>query len=144
MNKTKNTHIRNYPRINLAIKLLWISFSLGILQKLLNNDFVEEVKADGGGLILIIWVSFSAFTFYLILSVSRGKNWARIIMLLLAYFSIAGVFLEFLIFEKHQYGIFQSIAGYSVVMVHLPIMFYALYVFFTGTSSEWFRKNKTE
>lgn len=115
-----------------------------ILQKLLNNDFVEEVKADGGGVILILWVLFSAFTFYLIFSVSRGKNWARVIMLLLAYFSIAGVFLEFLMFENLQYGIFQSIAGYSVVMVHLPIMFYALYVFFTGTSSEWFRKNKTE
>jgi hypothetical protein len=64
-----------------AINLLWASFVLGLIETGLNLTFDPKV-ADDVGPVLFLTVLMTALYAFVILSASKRKNWARILLLI--------------------------------------------------------------
>jgi len=78
------------PReITLATRLLWVSLLLGVLNSMLQWSYIREKASVGfiltvqaGTLIILVWLVYQT---------GRGRNWARILLLLLF---VAGIAVE--------------------------------------------------
>ena len=133
-NKTQPHEVTN------AVILLYLILILGFIYFISNistsSDLVQQVASLGYGLGFIIFVSLFnlAFLFFFIYKINKGKNWARITLLILFItgipFSIFNLFtLTNLIYVITSVG---SMILYIIVFVLL----------FQKPSSDWFRAMK--
>jgi hypothetical protein len=117
--------------IKTAVSCLWASVALGFVTALVKLASVKTAEpAVSTNFVLLFIFGFIAF---LILKISAGKNWARIVFLIL-----------FLI------GSVTSLPGMLYQFLHLPVIGlsslaqvglqgYGLYILFRSSGNNWFR-----
>jgi hypothetical protein len=123
------------PDVNKAVKLLYASLLLGIAVEVADFTYLKSLRSAGFALFI------SLFTFglllFLIMKISSGRNWARIIFLVLF---LAGIPL-FLPNLRNELKRNPFAATISIVQVILQVV--AFFLLFKGTSGIWFKKNRT-
>ena len=124
-------------RVRRAVVLLWVALALAIAQFVFDAQVLEMKIESGLDLVFGAFVVFSyGITAALIHFTGRGKNWARMLLLLA---TLAGTALMLFpwgegYFESWTARDIASAAAFSI------LDFVALYWLFTGEANAWFRR----
>jgi hypothetical protein len=112
--------------VTLATHLLWSAFALGAL----NSAIVGSLST------LAVSVLILGLLGLLTHKISRGRNWARITLLVLVLLGLPGALADVRSLLEQP----LLVAAISVVISGLQIV--ALYLVFTGDGARWFRRGK--
>ena len=118
------------PRqVTLAVRLLWASLLLALPSFYIAMDHAPEDASNG--VIIVVQIILMALAGYLNLCIGQGRNWARIVALILTVLSLLMVF--FLPTPPDETVIEQLINGVSSV---LDVV--AMVLIFTQPGASWF------
>lgn len=118
--------------VEVAVRLLWASLALGIPSALYE---VSRSTDPVDGIVTFIGQSATlALGSYVILGVYRGKNWARIVSLLLTLLEVPLLFFGF---APPGAAVIEVICNW--VAGALDVV--ALYLLFTSPGSKWFNRS---
>lgn len=137
--------------IKLAIKLIWASFAITVFSWILifftpvPENVILNAQQSGlsvnayaiiklGG--FVIW---TGFIFYVLNQIANGKNWARIICLILGVGQILYAITHFLSHFGHDSMTIIIISFVSNIF-HIVFDCYALYLLFKTSGKDWFRR----
>ena len=117
-----------------AVRLIWISIAIGLLTSAIR---VSQL-VSGRYLILALLFAVVLFGIYLFLAsrISAGRNWARIIFLVLMLIGLPFSVPTY-IAELRRSVLYASI---SILIVVMQVV--ATYLLFTKNSNRWFREQK--
>ena len=125
--------------VKTAVNLFWASLALALVEVLLDfahiSAGVAKAKAPVAFIIMVLVVGF-AFGAFLIAKISAGRNWARIVWLIL----IALGMLDTLPEIYAEFTRAPIIGALSLLQVGMLV--YGLFLVFTQPGSVWFRKYK--
>ena len=122
------------PEVVLAVNILWVSLLVGLAKLILDQARISAMGPAWLANFIFVFISL-LFTF-LILKISSGKNWARIVCLI---FFVLGLLPAFPIILK-EFGAVPIVGALSVLQVLLQA--YALFLLFFSTGRAWFGKSK--
>jgi succinate-acetate transporter protein len=122
------------PQISRATGLLWLTLVVGVLMSIINW---RQNMANGRlvfDLVLLVLV-FGLFAL-LIWKIGQGRNWARIVFLLLFGFgSVSSCVLA--------YGRFHRSPGTGIVsLVDSVVWLYVVWLLFVSPGKKWFRSQQ--
>ena len=122
------------PDVNKGVKLLYASLLLGVVNEVVDFSYLRSLRSAGFALVVFLF-TFGLLLF-LVLKISSGRNWARIVFLVLF---LAGIpfFLPNLTKELKRNPLVATI---SVVQVLLQTG--ALFLLFKSASAVWFKKGR--
>ncbi len=123
------------PDVDRAVKLLYASLLLGIAVEVADFSYLKSLGSAGFALFIFLF-TFGLLLF-LIVKISSGRNWARIVSLILF---LAGIplFLPNLRNELKR----NPFAG-TISVVQTVLQIVAFFLLFKGTSGIWFKKGRT-
>ena len=118
----------------LAIQFLYASLGIGLLRA----EFGLIQRTSGAALILasLIVASFFALGFFMVWKISAGRNWARIILLILVLINLPFAVLANISELK------QSLLSGTLSLIIEAILWVGTYLLFTRNSNLWFRRRK--
>ena len=123
------------PRpVSTAVQFLVSSLAIGLIAAILRLT----QRASGATMILamLIVIAFFALLFFLVMKISAGRNWARIVCLVLVLLN-----LPFAISTYPQEVRTHVVSGtLSIIIVILQVI--GTYLLFTKQSNLWFRTHK--
>lgn len=120
------------PRqVQMAVGLLWLSLVLSLPEAVLSNRQADE---EGRGLMFVLsLVLIFGFVGFLNVKIHQGRNWARIVVLLLTALSVA-----MMLFPSGELGaegpLLQGLYLFDVL-----IEVVAMYLVFSRPGSLWFK-----
>ena len=114
-----------------AIILLWASWAIGIPKTLL--DWAQLTSRTSGVFNAFVIISTLAIVAFFIWKIGQGKNWARIVFLVM---SLLGV-VPFLFVVRSEFA--RSPASGLLSTVQCGIQAIAFLLLFTSPGKEWFR-----
>lgn len=121
--------------VSKAVNLFWLSLAIGLIRLIVSYSSMAVIAKNHVASIavsLVLIFSFG-FTIYLISQVSSGRNWARIVYLILfvigLLFSFMGIWFSFI----------KSFSSGLISFVQLFLQAYSVHLLFTQDSSAWFR-----
>jgi hypothetical protein len=117
-----------------AVRLMYASFGVGILRSALEFQSLNETVPTG--FIFGIWIAVSAIMLFLIYSISRGRNWARITFLVL--FAIGLPFAVQPLLQSLSTQLVSGILGIAQMVAQIT----ALVLLFQASANVWFRGAK--
>ncbi len=120
--------------VKTAVNALWASLAVGLVKALL--DFAHISAMAPAAFIIIVWVTTIAFIAFLIAKISAGRNWARIVLLILFALGI----LPALYIMSAEFARVPVMGALSLLQMGMQV--YALFLLFTQPGSVWFRKAK--
>ena len=124
---------RRRPReITLATRLLWATLMLGALNSLLHWSHMRE-KASVGFILTVQGATLVVMA-WLVYQVGRGRNWARILLLLLF---VAGIALEP---RASLASLRVSTIGGAIVIVQLLMQLVSYYLLFVSPGRAWYAR----
>lgn len=124
-------------RITIAIKLLYLNLGIGILRSFLEAARLTSSAPAPIGFIVVIQIVTLAIIMFLIYIIGKGKNWARIIILVL--FLIGLPFSIRPLLQSLAANLFSGLLGIAQTILQII----ALIFLFQKASSDWFKKAKT-
>ena len=118
----------------LAIQLLYASLAIGLIRAV----FGLTQRTSGAALVLtaLIVISVFALGFFLIWKISAGRNWARIILLVLVLINLPFAVLANISELKRVVW-----SGALSILIEV-ILWIGTYLLFTRNSNHWFRSRK--
>ena len=122
--------------VKTAVKVLWGSMAVGLVKIPLDFAHLRAMVAMAPVAALIGGLSGYALIAFLIAKISAGRNWARIVWLIL---SAIGVPLNFAIISA-EFTRAPGMGALSLLAVGMQV--YGLFLLFTRPGSVWFRKYK--
>lgn len=123
------------PReVTRAVQFLFSSLAIGLL----NAMFHLAQRTSGAPLVfaLLIVIAFFGLLFFLVMKISAGRNWARIILLVLVLFGIPFAIPAYL--EEVRRNVLSGTLSIIVSILQLI----GTYLLFTKQSNLWFRTRK--
>ena len=117
-------------QVRVAVGLLWLSIALA-----LPSMYLEVVRAESPAVGVVVVVLMSvvlAFAAFLNVQISRGRNWARITLLVLLVISWV---VSFIPDETRAVSTVES--AMSVISAVVDVA--AIYLLFTSPGALWFR-----
>jgi len=122
--------------IRQAVRLLYATIGIGILRCILNvSQFSKESTIGSLAFVIAAASGIAWFLYYLI---GKGRNWARITILILTLISL----------PLEVRSILKSIGAHpisgSLELAQMGLIIYALILLFQKPSSEWFRQIAAE
>lgn len=127
-----------------AIRLVWLTFVIGI-----PFGFYSTATSDAGAgavvvaLVVVAIVDAVAFgiCFWLLDGVGKGKNWARIVLLVLFLLGVAGSLLTPVMIKALGQSVPEStVLEWSVMLVQDGLMIAALFLMFSPSARPWFAR----
>jgi hypothetical protein len=117
-----------------AIQFLYASLAIGLIRAV----FGLTQRASGAALILaaLIVILVFALGFFLVWKISLGRNWARIILLLLVLINLPFAVLANVSELK------RSVLSGALSILIEAILWIGTYLIFTRNSNLWFRSRK--
>ena len=114
----------------LAIQFLYASLALGLIRAV----FGLTQRTSGAALILaaLIVISFFALGFFVVWKISTGRNWARILLLILVLINLPFAVLANISELK------QSVLSGTLSILIEVILWVGTYLLFTKNSNLWF------
>ena len=123
------------PReVTLAVRLLWVSLFAGI-----PVSFREDQDASAGGdaaFMLYFTLALYAISVVMIVSIRRGRNWARVLLLAFNVLNLLSFLFAFGEFLKYPAG------ELIVLLVVVGLDLTALYLLYTRAGTAWFQRAK--
>jgi hypothetical protein len=119
-------------QVRVAVALLWASFVLGIVAWLLSS--LRDPETGFSVLVLVITGLLFAFSVLLNVMVYRGRNWARVVVLV--FVALAGLLLLAPIEEASS----PSMAEQVINLVTIALECVAMFLVFTQPGSLWFKR----
>ena len=116
-----------------AVQYLWISFGIGALGQIADL-FMPAADALSWELAVLFNLLFGAIFVWILLSIAKGRNWARIVNLVLTALSV-------LFAPVILYGVSagqQTRLDAAVYLICIVIDCYACYLLLTRPASDWF------
>ena len=113
----------------LAARLLWCAIALSIVELTLGMNLASSSIEVVAGPLLVIGV-LSLLTH----QISRGRNWARIVLLVLVALGMPGYFLTL------PAMLAQSAFVTAISVAESVLQIAALYLVFIGAGASWFRR----
>lgn len=128
----ETNNIEKPSQIRTAVNLLWVSLAIGFAKSFIDMQHLSaQASSAFTNFILVFVIAVMAL---LIVSISKGKNWARIIFLVLFVLgSLPAVPLVLGEFTRSP-----LLGAFSIVQIAIQI--FALYLLFTKPGSRWFKK----
>lgn len=116
--------------VDLAVKLLWMSFAIGVLVMIVQW---KVVTAEASPAVTIFGMSFGFLVaLFFIHFIGKGRNWARVVFLVLALLGLP----IFLMQLPNTFKV-SPLAG-IIGIVQTGIQYYALYLLFLTPARLWF------
>ena len=117
-----------------AIQFLYASLAIGLMRAV----FLLTQRASGAALILaaLIVISVFALGFFLVWKISAGRNWARMILLVLVLIN-----LPFAVRANVSELNRSVLSGVFSFLIEI-ILWIGTYLLFTKNSNLWFRNRK--
>jgi hypothetical protein len=119
--------------VQIAVALLWLSLALGIPELFLGPGRAEEGGA-GTAFVVVVALLFFAFAAFLNVKIYQGRNWARIVLLVLTVLSV--VMMLFPSDESQAKG--PLMQGLYLLDVLIDVV--AMYLVFAKPGSLWFKR----
>ena len=141
MNQTQK--LKNRPsQVSIAVKLLWYSLGLGIVNTLIDYQFLVSQGS------IAFTITVTAFTLgilaLLIWKISAGRNWARIIFLVV--FLLGGLGYLFAAMNDPTDPSFnpfaRSMLAGLISLLQLAFQLVSLRFIFTKPGASWFKKGQ--
>lgn len=128
------TSVSRPIEVTRAVQLIYASFAIGAIRAVF--DLAQKISGVPLLLALLGLVIFFAICFFFVSKIAAGRNWARIVLLLLLViglpFAIPGYIVELRTNPLH--------GSISIVMAILQLI--GTYLLFTKNSNLWFRSRK--
>ena len=134
-----NNSIRPH-NVNIAIALLWTSLVVGVIGFVVNVKLLYIIAMGGYATIvaaIVYFICINAAMAVLIVLISKGKNWARMTMLV---FYIYGL-LRYAMTFSGEHSSLTLLGLLAVAQALLQLIAY--YFLFTKPGSVWFKKQRT-
>jgi hypothetical protein len=123
------------PReVVVAVRLLWLSLVAGIPVSI--REYQDGASEGNAAFLLYFTLSLYAISVFMVLSLQRGHNWARIVLLVFNVLNLLSFLFAFSELRKYPTGDFVIL----VLVVGLDLA--ALYLVYTRAAAEWFRRPK--
>ena len=122
------------PQVRRAVQFLWASFVLGLIDSIHILE-VDPEALEVAGTILFLLVLVNAFFAFLIVSASRRKNWARILLLV----SVVVTTLAYFLFPSESPDPWLSVASIIVSSILEAI---AMIWLFSGPGARWYAQEE--
>lgn len=120
--------------ITRAVQLLYLTLGIGIVKAFI--DFSHISFESSVAITLFVMLFTFAFLFFLIIKISGGRNWARIVFLI---FFLLGIPLAIpIVLEEVKRNLFLG----SLSLIQIVLQVTALVLMFTKNSNLWFRTRK--
>jgi len=120
--------------VEIAVLVLWLTLALGLVMSVVRISHTSlPVSSTLVYSILIISFAFSALCIY---KISRGRNWARIIYLILLLLGMFKTVPSLILAIEH--APFSGSLSATVVAAQLVAMAFL----FTGSSNGWFEQRR--
>jgi hypothetical protein len=121
------------PReVTLATRILWVTLLLGVLNSILQWSHLREKASTG--FILTVQGATLFIMAWLVYQTGRGRNWARILLLLLF---VAGIALEP---RALLASLTISTSGGAIVIVQLLLQLVSYYLLFVSKGRAWYAR----
>ena len=120
--------------IRRAIGLLWASLAVGVAKTPLNWAYLTS-RASGAFNAFVI-ISTFAITAFFIWKIGQGKNWARIVFLVLFLLGVV----PFLFIVRSEFARSPASGLLSTVQCGLQVV--AFFLIFTSPGKEWFQPRR--
>jgi hypothetical protein len=126
-------------QVTRALQLLWagigIAFFSGILNLVL-TDNPEMSKAALIGMTVVTWTIGFLIMWWILSSIGKGKNWARIVELVFFVLGILGVLMTL--------AMPQKVSGIIWVLyaIQMSLNTWGMVLLFSGPANAWFREMK--
>jgi uncharacterized membrane protein (DUF2068 family) len=121
-------------KVVMAVRMLYLLIAIGIVRT--SMTVIRHVDVRSPYFLISIKLMVYAVTLVLIYQVSRGRNWAR--WLLLAVVAIAFPLSILPIFETLAHNPVHTLLGYLQLALYIAAMSFL----FQRSSSDWFRAGK--
>jgi hypothetical protein len=138
------TDLARPEEVKRGVLFLSASLVLGLLSALLNL----AQNASGGVLLvaLLIVIAFFALCFFVLRQIARGRNWARIIVLVVVGLLLLSLPVTLLLvpgalagyLDDFRRNLFRGILGVVISILQLA----GTYQLFTRNSNRWFKTQK--
>ncbi|MEZ0232686.1 MAG: hypothetical protein ACAH12_07580 [Methylophilaceae bacterium] len=120
--------------IKRAVNFLWIAIAVGFLKPLINWQYFQQTIAQASlGFILTVIVLTLAIQIFLIYKISIGRNWARILFLILTLIGMV-IFVPTVLAEVDL-----SLLSAVISVVQAGLQITALWIMFTSPGKLWFK-----
>lgn len=124
------------PRVTHALWLLWGSLVIAAVDSTVTVASMAD-EAETPGVLRTLAVAFALFTLVLaciVWNIGRGRNWARIMLLVLSVLSVLLVIFQGPLPEQTT---LDRLLEWAITLVEVI----AVYLLFTGASGPWFRRS---
>ena len=143
MNQTQK--LKNRPsQVSIAVKLLWYSLGLGIVNTLTDPQSLDLVSQGSTAFTITIMAFTLVIMALLIWNISAGRNWARIIFLVV--FLLGGLGYLFAAMNDPTDPSFnpfaRSMLAGLISLLQLAFQLVALRFIFTKPGASWFKKGQ--
>lgn len=117
-----------------AVALLWVSLGINVVALLRSLLFTQSAASwSAGRIILVVFLGLLAL---IVVAISSGRNWARILYLVLFAFSaLSWLFMPTAMFSR-------SVVAGSLIVAQIIVQAAAMYLLFTRPGSLWFGRRR--
>jgi hypothetical protein len=129
-----NANPERPERVTTAVQVLAASLILGVLTAAFN--VVRNASGKTMLVALLIVLVFFGLGFLLVWIIAAGKNWARILLLILVILGTP------LAIPGYRASLRLNVVAGAVSILINILQLIGAYLFFTGSSNSWFRKRK--
>jgi hypothetical protein len=126
-------------QVTRALKLLWAAVAVSFVSGIINAYLTETPgvpKAMFAGFMVFGWIVGLAIIWWILSSIGKGKNWARIVQLVFFIFGILGVVMVF--------AMPQQVPGviWAFYVIQMGLNVWGIILLYSGPSNAWFREMK--
>ena len=122
------------PRVGTAVILLYITFGIGVLRSIMDASMYAEMASPAFVMLIMFFVL--GIMWFFIFMIGKGRNWARITLLVLFIIGI-----PFIGLLQWQSSVANPISG-LLGIAQIIMLIVALVFLFQKPSSDWFREMK--
>jgi hypothetical protein len=127
------------PQVTRSVRLMWAAVAVSFVSGIVNAKLTETPgipKAMYVGFLITGWVVGFLIIWWILSSIAKGKNWARIVQLVLFLFGIFGMLMVF--------AMPQQVSGaiWALYAIQMGLNVWGMILLFSGPANAWFREMK--
>jgi hypothetical protein len=122
-----------------AVQRLWAAVAVSFVSGILNAFLTDTPGVPRGlylGTLVVGWAVGFLIVWWILSSIGKGKNWARIVQLVLFVFGILGMLMVFRMPQQ------VSAVIWAFYAVQMALNLWGMVLLFSAPSNAWFREMK--
>lgn len=120
------------PRaVVVAVRLLWVSIVAGIPVSI--REYQDGASEENATFLLYFTLALYVLSVFMVVFIHRGRNWARIMLLVFNILNVLSFLLAFEALQKYPTG------DFIILLIVVALDLVALYLLYTRAATLWFR-----